>query len=64
LRSTPGNRRGHELLSICAEKGNALARSKANPVRELFVFNKGRCVITTRMPVADIANHERTEHAL
>jgi tetratricopeptide (TPR) repeat protein len=29
-------------------------------LRELAVFNSGLCVITTRTPVADIADHERT----
>ena len=29
-------------------------------LRELAAFNKGLCVITTRLPVADIADHERT----
>jgi predicted ATPase len=29
-------------------------------LRELAAFNKGLCVITTRAPVADIADHERT----
>src|SRR4030088_2703871 len=29
-------------------------------LRELTAFNTGLCVITTRMPVADIADHERT----
>ncbi len=29
-------------------------------LRELAAFNKGLCVITTRMPVADIADHEQT----
>jgi hypothetical protein len=29
-------------------------------LRELAAFNKGLCVITTRMPVADIADHEGT----
>ena len=29
-------------------------------LRELAAFNAGLCVITTRMPVADIADHERT----
>ena len=29
-------------------------------LRELAAFNRGLCVITTRMPVADIADHERT----
>jgi hypothetical protein len=29
-------------------------------LRELAAFNKGLCLITTRMPVADMADHERT----
>ena len=29
-------------------------------MRELAAFNSGLCVITTRIPVADIADHERT----
>ena len=29
-------------------------------LRELAASNTGLCVITTRMPVADIADHERT----
>jgi predicted ATPase len=29
-------------------------------LRDLAAFNTGLCVITTRLPVADIANHERT----
>jgi serine/threonine protein kinase/tetratricopeptide (TPR) repeat protein len=29
-------------------------------LRELAAFNLGLCVITTRLPVADIADHERT----
>src|SRR6201997_747263 len=29
-------------------------------LRELAAFNKGLCVVTTRTPVADIADHERT----
>ncbi len=29
-------------------------------LRELAAFNKGLCVITTRLPVADIADHERS----
>ena len=29
-------------------------------LRELAAFNSGLCVITTRLPVADIADHERT----
>ena len=29
-------------------------------LRELAAFNTGLCLITTRIPVADIADHERT----
>src|SRR5262249_2836222 len=29
-------------------------------LRELAAFNTGLCVITTRMPVADMTDHERT----
>src|SRR5262249_30947002 len=29
-------------------------------LRELAAFNRGLCIITTRTPVADIADHERT----
>jgi serine/threonine protein kinase/predicted ATPase len=29
-------------------------------LRQLAAFNRGLCVITTRIPVADIADHERT----
>jgi hypothetical protein len=29
-------------------------------LRELAAFNKGLCIITTRLPVADIAEHERS----
>src|SRR5439155_1073016 len=29
-------------------------------LRELAAFNNGLCLITTRLPVADIADHERT----
>ena len=29
-------------------------------LRELAAFNSGLCVITTRLPVADVADHERT----
>ena len=29
-------------------------------LRELAAFNKGLCVITTRLPIADITDHERT----
>ena len=29
-------------------------------LRELAAFNRGLCMITSRMPVADIADHERT----
>jgi hypothetical protein len=29
-------------------------------LRELAAFNTGLCVVTTRIPVADIADHEQT----
>ena len=29
-------------------------------LRELAVFNRGLCVITTRLPIADVADHEHT----
>jgi hypothetical protein len=29
-------------------------------LRELAAFNTGLCIITTRLPVADLADHERT----
>ena len=29
-------------------------------LRELAAFNKGLCVITTRLPIGDLADHERT----
>ena len=29
-------------------------------MRELAAFNTGLCVVTTRLPVADLADHERT----
>jgi Protein kinase domain len=29
-------------------------------MRELAAFNRGLCVVTTRLPVADLADHERT----
>jgi hypothetical protein len=29
-------------------------------LRELAAFNRGLCVITTRMPIADIEDHEHT----
>ena len=29
-------------------------------LRELAAFNTGLCVITTRLPVADLADHEHT----
>jgi hypothetical protein len=29
-------------------------------LRELAAFNKGLCVITTRTPLADVADYERT----
>src|SRR5258708_22694984 len=42
------------------QEGQLLYPSLQAPLRELAAFNKGLCVITTRMPVADIADHEQT----
>jgi tetratricopeptide (TPR) repeat protein len=49
LQNPPGSQEGH-LREAALQ---AL-------LRELAAFSKGLCVITTRTPVADIADHERT----
>src|SRR6201999_1553411 len=49
LQNPPGPQEGR----LCEPSLQAL-------LRELAAFNTGLCVITTRMPVADIADHERT----
>jgi len=43
-----------------AQEGRLRDPSLQALLRELSAFNMGLCVITTRMPVADIADHERT----
>jgi hypothetical protein len=43
-----------------AQEGRLREPSVQALVRELAAFNKGLCVITTRTPVADTADHERT----
>jgi NACHT domain len=43
-----------------AQEGRLRDPSLQALLRELAAFNKGLCVITTRTPVADIADHERT----
>jgi len=43
-----------------AQEGRIREPSLQALLRELAAFNKGLCVITTRTPVADIADHERT----
>ena len=43
-----------------SQEGRVREPSLQALVRELAAFNKGLCVITTRIPVADIADHERT----
>jgi hypothetical protein len=43
-----------------SQEGRVREPSLQALLRELAAFNKGLCVITTRMPVADIADHERT----
>jgi tetratricopeptide (TPR) repeat protein len=42
------------------QEGRIRAPALQALLRELAAFNAGLCVITTRMPVADIADHERT----
>jgi hypothetical protein len=49
LQNPPGSQEGR----ICEPSLQAL-------LRELAAFNTGLCVITTRLPVADVADHERT----
>jgi serine/threonine protein kinase len=43
-----------------AQEGRVREPSLRALLRELAAFNKGLCVITTRTPVADLADHERT----
>ena len=43
-----------------AQEGRLRDTSLQALVREVAAFNKGLCVITTRTPVADIADHEGT----
>ena len=43
-----------------AQEGRVREPSLQALLRELAAFNTGLCVITTRIPVADIADHERT----
>ena len=42
------------------QEGRLREPSLQTLLRELAAFNRGLCVITTRMPVADIADHECT----
>jgi tetratricopeptide (TPR) repeat protein len=49
LQNPPGPQEGR----LCEPSLQAL-------LRELAAFNKGLCVITTRTPIADIADHEHT----
>jgi serine/threonine protein kinase/tetratricopeptide (TPR) repeat protein/endogenous inhibitor of DNA gyrase (YacG/DUF329 family) len=43
-----------------AQEGRVRESSFQALLRELAAFNTGLCVITTRLPVADLADHERT----
>ena len=43
-----------------AQEGRIRDPSLQSLLRELAAFNSGLCVITTRLPIADIADHERT----
>ena len=42
------------------QEGRIRDPSLQSLLRELAAFNRGLCVITTRLPIADIADHERT----
>ena len=44
----------------CSQEGRLREPSLQALLRELAAHNTGLCVITTRIPVADIADHERT----
>src|ERR1700739_3596874 len=43
-----------------SQEGRVREPSLQALLRELAAFNRGLCLITTRIPVADIADHERT----
>ena len=43
-----------------SQEGRLRERSLEALLKELAAFNTGLCVITTRLPVADIGDHERT----
>jgi serine/threonine protein kinase/tetratricopeptide (TPR) repeat protein len=43
-----------------SQEGRIRDPSLQSLLRELAAFNSGLCVITTRLPIADIADHERT----
>jgi serine/threonine protein kinase len=43
-----------------SQEGRVREPSLQALLRELAAFNRGLCVITTRLPVTDIADHERT----
>ena len=43
-----------------AQEGRLREPSLQALLRELAAFNTGLCVITTRLPVADLGDHERT----
>ena len=43
-----------------AQEGRLREPSLQALLKELAAFNSGLCVITTRLPIADVADHERT----
>ena len=43
-----------------SQEGRIRDPSLQSLLRELAAFNSGLCMITTRLPIADIADHERT----
>jgi serine/threonine protein kinase len=68
--------KGERLAKLVAHRRTLLVLALQNPpgpqegrlrepslqalLRELAAFNAGLCLITTRLPIADIADHERT----
>ena len=47
-------------IRLVPQEGRLREPSLQALLRELAAFNSGLCVITTRLPIADIADHERT----
>ena len=50
----------HSKIRPVHKKGGLRDPSLQALLRELAAFNSGLCVITTRLPIEDVADHERT----